>query len=212
MEFYNKVEQATVKLNYDYYKENGDITRSKDTQGVIVQNGYILTAAHCLDLNQLKDAYQGDYYHIYIKNQYESNKCRAIPMVVEQMRDIAVLGRPDKDDITNEHKHFDVFINEVEPLSINTDFKLVNNQPVHCFTHTGEWIKGKILFPDNEDMGFLLVEFEKKFKGGTSGGPIVNDSGELMAVVSGGNYDNMHNPYICRCLPQWILEKILKED
>jgi len=86
---------------------------------------------------------------------------------------------------------------------------------VHVFTHHGGWIEGQALLSLEGAQGSRTwLRAHRKIEGGTSGGPIVDDRGRLLGVVSHSSEDdhgtgyNGAFPSPPRALPPWIWRDI----
>ena len=80
-------------------------------------------------------------------------------------------------------------------------------------THKGTWVGGEATQCATEATR-LWLHTDEDVGGGTSGGPVVNENGELLGVVSFfGGTDGVHRsgaiarPHLT--LPQWALRKLL---
>jgi hypothetical protein len=86
-------------------------------------------------------------------------------------------------------------------------------------THKGSWGKGTITrhgFPDDSPFPAVCLETPATLiEGGTSGGPVIDDAGRLIGVVSnsgGAEKDTEHNGVLSiahLALPRWILDQVL---
>jgi len=68
------------------------------------------------------------------------------------------------------------------PLSL-TEPTSQQNFRVHMYTHERTWVTGKAMANRAEDPS-LWVEADMQIEGGTSGGPIIDDQGNLVGIVS----------------------------
>jgi hypothetical protein len=215
MEFYSKVEQATVRIKERGSPKCDEIPQCFESQGVVVPNGYIITATHCFNWKWVEQAARKNYYPVCITNRDGEKSCNAVPVVIEPILDIAVLGNPDKKPGNTEWDQYVGLIGDIEPLQICTDYKLIKNYNVHTFTHKNKWVMGEMINEVDDsnciNAHVLCARFKDEIEKGTSGGPIVNDDGKLIAVVSKSDTGiEFRNPYIYQCLPRWIMDKILE--
>lgn len=193
---FRAVEKATVKLP------------EKGGQGVLVTGGVIMTAAHCIDCTCDGSMVLGDYFIIEIETTSQNLKVQ--PLAVEPISDIAILGSLDDQVFPEEDDKFMEFCRVTDPVPLYLkEFRPKQKMGIHIYTHEGTWVAGTVTAM-KKDANKLCLEADDIIKGGTSGGPIVNDSGELVAVaslVSESNGDTKSSgmvpcPYLA--LPLWI--------
>ena len=168
---YTDVAKATVTL------------LRKGGQGVLVSGNHILTAAHCIDFNCEGWMALGDDSIEKIKTC--KGELKVAPLAVEPVSDLAVLGSLDDQVFTKEAEDFEKFCEDTKPVPLcrREDFVLFQKFQVHIYTHKGTWVTGSAM-QCREDAQALSVEADQQIEGGTSGGPIINDSGELVGIVS----------------------------
>ncbi|HYK90287.1 MAG TPA: serine protease [Acidobacteriota bacterium] len=198
-----EIEKATVKLT----KKRG--------QGVLVKGNCILTAAHCITYSGNGEMALGDYFTEDIQTQRGAFK--ASPLAVEPVSDIAVLGAVDgqaTEEFFQEWCRFEDFCEKTKPVELCPAkyYKPGQSFKIWILTHTGEWVIGKATSP-RVGAHLVFVEAEKSIKGGTSGGPIVNELGQLVGLVStfggtGGHSRSGPSPCPSLTLPVWILHLI----
>ena len=70
-----------------------------------------------------------------------------------------------------------------------------------------------------EDASSLVVEADEQIEGGTSGGPVVNELGELVGIVSHSSQEtdesrksrgSIPRPHLA--LPAWVLQKMARSE
>jgi len=167
---YSDVAEATVTL----LKKGG--------QGVLVDGDLIITAAHCIDFRCEGEMVLGDHFIERIKTG--QRELKAAPRAVEPVSDLAVLGSLDGQQFSKEAEDFEEFCEHTKPVRLcRSDFALFRKFRVHIHTHFGKWLTGSAM-QCGEDAQALAIEADEKIEGGTSGGPIINDSGELVGIVS----------------------------
>lgn len=190
------VEQATVTIN--------------DTpipgQGVYVPGGYILTAAHCIELKPDRKGPVADHANINITAG--GLRLKVFRFVWECNSNIAALGMLSPQvykEAAVYRKHFD----QVEPVRLCAELPAKPFE-VHIFTHQKTWISGTA---DHKGHS-LWVHSDPLVCGGENmGSPIVNNDGELVGVVAKDKVEWKSrtqgiNPVPSMALPVWILNKI----
>jgi hypothetical protein len=167
---YKEVAKATVTLS------------GKGGQGVLVNNNLIITAAHCINFSCEGEMAFGNDFMEEIKTG--ERKLKVAPLAVEPVSDIAVLGSLDNQSFSKEAEDFERFCEHTKPVPLcQNDFVLFQKFRVHIYTHKGTWVTGSAT-QTHEDAQKLGVEADEQIEDGTSGGPIINDSGELVGIVS----------------------------
>ncbi|MBP2674761.1 MAG: Trypsin-like peptidase domain [Deltaproteobacteria bacterium] len=186
--------------------------------GVLAGNGYLVTAAHCLEFDNDTGARITIGEHVFYEIETaQGEHLKAAPVFIESISDIAVLGPLDPDAYPGEWvEAYESFCARTRPAPLwrmgpasapaSTEFQ------VHIYTHEKSWISGKARVRQAGRPN-LWIRADRNIEGGTSGGPIVNDSGELVSVVSaaGGYLDitkEGHPPLLKWALPAWIYRAI----
>lgn len=179
-------------------------------QGVLIPGAMILTAGHCIDYKVTGAMVLGDYFIEEIHTQRGAIK--ASVFAVEPCADAAILGSPDDQEMTEEAERFKEFCEATKAIRLCTaDFPLFEVVPIHLLTHHGEWMTGEAR-QCQEQAKALAIRFDRQIETGTSGGPIVNDAGELVAILSnccanGLSVDNAQpRPHLA--LPVWAVRRI----
>lgn len=198
---YTDVAKATVTL------------LRKGGQGVLVNGNLIITAAHCIDFRCEGAMVLGYYFIEEIKT--DERELKVAPLAVEPVSDLAVLGSLDDQEFAKEAEDFEKFCEHTKPVPLcRSDFVLFRKFRVHIYTHKGTWVTGSAM-QCCEDAQALVVEADEQIEGGTSGGPIINDSGELVGIVSNfsGQAETQHKsnglaPRPHLALPVWVCRRI----
>ena len=141
----------------------------------------------------------------------------AFTLVVEPVRDIAVLSSPIHDEFEKEQMAFEEFCDDTNPVPLcRSNFEFRDTFPVHINTHKGTWLTG---IPTSFGDASLSVVADEQIESGTSGGPIINDSGELVGIVSnftktgeGLPKSQGSAPYPALALPVWISRRIFAAE
>jgi hypothetical protein len=205
-----RIERATVTIT------------KKGGLGVLVGGGLIITAAHCIDFNCEGGMVLGDYYLEEFETS-EGEKYRVRPLIVESVCDIAVLGSLNDQEFTEESWRFYEFCEKTEAVLICfNELKIGEKTPLWIFNQDWRFISGYgSIFGGNSPM--LWVNADELILGGSSGGPIINNRGELVGIVSHGAYtgeegaqDQRIEPFQAPrpnlALPAWIYPIISGED
>lgn len=185
----------------------------KGGQGVLVNSNLIITAAHCTNYSCEGEMALGDYFIEEIKAG--GRELKVTPLAVEPVSDIAVLGSLDDQEFVNEANDFNKFCEHTKPVLLcRSEFELFREFRVHIYTHKGIWVTGSAM-KCREDAEVLHVESDEQIEGGTSGGPIINDSGELVSIVSNFSLatEVLHKsnglaPRPHLALPVWLCNRI----
>lgn len=193
------MEQATVSL----LKLRG--------RGVLVDGNIILTAAHCINFETTGGMVLGDYYIEDIKTA-KGVKFKVRPIAVEPVADIAALGSVDDQVLPEEADAFEGFCETTKPVRLCVcDFKVFKSFPVFVLNANGKWVRGYAQ-KCKDDANSFWFETEEGLKGGASGGPIVNSSGELVGIVSHFSGTKVMKegltPRPHLTLPVWVCQRI----
>jgi len=200
-----RVERSTIKV------------LGKGGQGVLVSGNLIITAAHCVDFKCEGEMALGDYFIEKIKAG--KRELKVAPLAVEPVSDLAVLGSLDEQEFAKEAEDFEKFCEHTNPLPVcRRDFELFQGFRVHIYTHKRTWVTGSAM-QCCKDAQSLFVETDDQIEGGTSGGPIINDSGELVGIVStssdtgeGQRKSSGSSPRPHLALPVWVCRQIEKGE
>ena len=200
---YTDVENATVTL------------LRKGGRGVLVNSNLIITAAHCIDFNCEGGMVLGDYSIEEIKAGEE--ELMVGPLAVEPVSDIAVLGALDDQTFFQEVDDFERFCERTKPVPVcRSEFEPFQEFRVHIYNHKGVWVTGKVV-QHSQGAKVFFVDADELIEGGASGGPILNDSGELVGITS--HFSSTCIDHACTgrtprphlALPVWVCRRIFDE-
>jgi len=179
---------------------------------VMIDGGFIITAAHCVDWDITGMMATGEFYLNKIKTV--SDDLTATPLAVEPVSDIAILGSPDSQVFCHESFAFDKLCECVTPVKLLRSIpKQLKPFPVWVRTHLETWVAGTATF-SGENSTFAY-ETDIEIANGTSGGPIVNHRGELVGVVSHGTNSCTEGKYLSvagllpLALPAWVIARAI---
>ena len=156
---------------------------NKGCHGVLVPGNFIVTAAHCVTWDIEGRMVLGEYYVEAITTA-SGDRLKVAPWVIEPCSDIAVLGSLDEQECEQEAEGFARFCEHTPPVEICTDeFELFAPIRVRVLSRRGTWIDAEVrqYRPGAQS---LPITTTKKIEGGMSGGPVVNDKGLLIGIVS----------------------------
>ena len=181
--------------------------------GVLVNDWLIVTAAHCVTWSLEGDMVIGRPSFEPIAAHGRETMFAALTLAVEPVKDIAVLGSPVHDEFEEERIDFEEFCRNTKPVPVyQSDLESEDTFPVHIYTHKETWVTG--IATGFGGAAFSVVA-DEQIEGGTSGGPIINDSGELVGIVS--NFTETAEglpksqgsvPYPALALPVWVCRRI----
>jgi hypothetical protein len=180
-------------------------------QGVLVSGGIVLTAAHCIGWSAERGMAPGDRRLVTIEPRY-GTRLRLSVLALEPVADVAALGAPDGQVFPDDAEAFEAFCYMTRPVTVRTADVGSEDGPtrVHVLTHHGAWIEGTAARYGEPDTVSVCVKAQSKIEGGTSGGPILDEAGHLVGVVSWGSEDAldgmMPRPHLA--LPVWVWGRI----
>lgn len=194
----------------------------KGGQGVLVPGGFILTAAHCIKWNGDGGMTLGDYY---LEPEPVTTKSgarfRVGPHAAEPVADIAVLGSLDDRVFSDDCNKFEQWREATHPVPIaNGKHRFRDPLRVSILTHKGKWIGANVVRYSATWVplhGVLCIEADDHIASGTSGGPVVDSSGQLVGVISHSCDTTSHGKYVgmlpiaSLALPQWVWRIIWAE-
>jgi hypothetical protein len=138
-------------------------------------------------------------------------------LFADPIADIAVLGQPDNQELSDKADAYDQLVDDMKTLLIadapaqgvkvetigdhQIETPTPGKGPARVLSLDGHWLDGRV----SRMRGTLAFEPEELFVGGMSGSPILDASGAAIAVAS----CNLMNPVIVDCLSACLVRDIL---
>lgn len=131
---------------------------------------------------------------------------------VECVADLALLAATDAQVLEEDCDRFESWSETVDGLQLAAVPRADKQIAVHLYTHTQRWVRGTVRRFASSN-GVAWVEANAPIRGGTSGGPVVDDTGRLVGVVS--NFNEVRRgrcsgmmPVAASALPTWAVKHI----
>ena len=196
-EIFDKVKRAIVKI----YKGKRFIGYA-----TIIEGGYILTAAHCVNSSKIVAPLLSDLYCVKIKTKMGYILVNIEAM--EVMCDIAVLKGAIHADLLDDLIKYNELIEETIPIEIDCVDKEVNEEfDVFIHNKDGSWVPGTAKVHISSDQPMILITSSSKINPGASGSPIINLDGQIVGVLSNCYYDGIApRPHIT--LPVYMVKQL----
>lgn len=192
-----QVEAATVQLP------------DKGGQGVLVRAGFILTAMHCIDWNLTEGLVLGDHHPLQVKTR-SGDAFKVQPAYADVVSDMAALHEMDNQEFPADADAFGAWRDLTTPLDVSAWMPGPGeSRPAHVLSHLGDWIAAAVTNPSHAKHTFAtyVLETDSDIRGGTSGGPVVDQDGRLLGVVSNGTRAGLI-PLVRTTMPAWILGRL----
>ena len=197
-----------------------------DGRGFIVEGSglcrYVITAAHCLP--ELPPAHAGSdteerTYSGLLGPIGGEPTVWAECLFVDPVADIAVLGSPDNQELSDEAEAYRELTDEAVALSISDlpDWRPEAGRapdaiPAWLLSLENHWFRCQVkAFP----RGLLVEKADEDIRGGMSGSPIKANDGSAIGILcssfelSGESHrSGGPNPFLTRTLPGWLLRDI----
>jgi S1-C subfamily serine protease len=174
--------------------------------GFVASGEYVVTAAHNLPPppNFTKGVYN---YDPLVVETSTGETLEMWPVFVDPCADLAVLA------ISDEGLEAGESLNEVVPLQIAWR-PTVGSHSGTVGTHDRGIVK--VVYDVRTTSTRITFTGKAPFEGGTSGGPVLDQKGRAMAVVSQTTSADGHRqgwgPALGECLPTWLREKIARYE
>lgn len=212
-------------------KINGVIQVGKGGRGFVVQgrNGrFVITAGHCLP--KLPPYHGASYawertFKKLLGPLKGSCTVWAECLYADPIADIAVLGSPDNQELSEEADAYEALVGGVAPLPIARPpltqsprkYKLPDGSehsvvgPLkwegdgRLLSLAGRWFRCRLIA---NSRGLAITKTNQPIEGGMSGSPILTDKGAVGVVCLGsGKGVGPLNPFLVRNLPGWLLDE-----
>jgi len=211
----------------------GSVVKVGDGRGFIVAVGdkrivdggksYVVTAAHCLP--SLPPPHLARYleeatYPRLIGPLGAEPDVTAACVFVDTMADIAVLGEPDNQALSDEHDQFEAFLSTLPPFDVAAPpprgrlrMPALDADEPPAWRRLGEVsFPGRVLSLDGQWIdcdvrrlgGPFSIEPAKLVKSGMSGSPLISMTGATLGVISTSNWA----PVLTDGLPGWLLRAL----
>jgi hypothetical protein len=172
----------------------------------------VITAAHCLpyfprcaSISQLEDR----TYQALLGRIGEAPAVWAECLFADPIGDIAVLGPPDNQALSQEWDAYSALTGSTAPLIVAD---VPNEGTGWMLSLDGQWFKCDVR---HEDGPLWIFDAAKDIEGGMSGSPIVDDKCSAIGVLcaaartSGEKYtEGGPNPRLIYNLPGWLLQEL----
>jgi hypothetical protein len=181
-------------------------------------NRVIVTAAHCLPpLKYTPDASHDQWEWTFPDVLAPLGKQPAIMtecLFVDPVADLAVLGPPDDQELSDEAHAYETLVEAADVLPIAAfDADFGTEAPAWLLSLDCEWFRCKA---SQYGGPLFITEAEEPIRGGMSGSPILNEAGEAIGLVScsagSGDPDTYTkggpNPCLVRDLPTKFLNAV----
>jgi hypothetical protein len=120
----------------------------------------------------------------------------------EAIADIAVLGSPDEQILSDAADAYDALVESVKPLKITP-------APIEgrawLLSLEGEWFQCSVTHQRREEGPLLVIDPAQSITGGMSGSPILSDDGKAIGAICLGGGHGERNPRLTRDLPARFL-------
>ena len=204
----------------------GSVVRVGDGRGFVVADGgkgYVITAARCLPSlppPHLARYLEEETYPRLIGPLGADPSVTAACVFVDPIADIAVLGAPDNQALSDEHTQYEAFLSALPPFDIAAPpprsrlrMPAFDSEEPPAFRLLGEVsFPGRVLSLDGQWIdcnvrrlgGPFGIVPEKLVKSGMSGSPLISATGAALGVVSTSNWASV----LADGLPGWLLRAL----
>jgi S1-C subfamily serine protease len=176
---------------------------------------YVVTCAHCLPSGQelhgqgFSSAVDRTFFGL-LHLPGEQTTAAAECLFVDPISDVAVLGAPDHQDLTEEYRKFLRLMESVIPLTIAN---VTGETSAWLLSLEGEWFTCKV---ERDNQKLWLSDPAQPIAGNMSGSPIVNNEGAAIGVLGSADLgsSDIHNislqTFLPQAIPLWLAIDILE--
>lgn len=174
----------------------------------------IITAAHCLPHFPSCAAFshlEERTYQDLLAPLGGSPKVGVECLFADPIGDIAVLGSPDSQVLSEQSEAYETLMESTTPLVIADAPK---KGAGWMLSLDGQWFKCDLM---HQDSRVWIIGAAKNIEGGMSGSPIVDDSCSAIGVVCAGwgtdaeRWPSGPNPRLVHNLPGWLLQELRRD-
>jgi hypothetical protein len=184
----------------------GTVLRVGVGRGFVV-GWFVVTAAHCLPhLPRCGTiiGYDERTYQTFLGRLGEQNAVWAELLFADPISDLAILGEPEGQDLSEHAKAYCQFLSDLPGFTV-ADVEANTSVPAKVLSLGGEWISCRVTHQD----GPLWIEVDQVTEDGMSGSPIIDDAGRAIGVVCSGNGVAGQSGSSVQCrlmhsLPRWF--------
>ncbi len=175
--------------------------------GFLTPAGRIITAAHCLPRLPRPDRFADDRVLVLVRDpRHPDRTARVVVESVDPCSDVAVLGVFESE---SEDGSFHELIQDLEPAPLALDEEGSElDLRVRVRTHLGEWLSGACASfgPAQTLLDIKLDDPSARISEGTSGAPIFDDSGRVLAIVTNTHLGRpgLSGVRLATALPRWV--------
>jgi hypothetical protein len=196
------------------------VVRVGDGRGFVVEGArsrIIITAAHCLGPTIVPCASFSDTedctYASLLGKPGEKPTVWTECFFIDPIVDIAVLGPPDDQALSDEWDAYDAMVGESLPLSVSEAPK---RGRAWLLSPKGRWFQCDVLRHPAPNGALWISGAAENIVGGMSGSPILADDGSAIGILctscsvagSGASASGGPNPRLASHLPGWLLREI----
>src|SRR5262245_18212758 len=174
----------------------------------------VITAAHCLP--HFPPCHPGAYleermYAALLGPLGESPTVWDACLFADPTGDIAILGAPDNQELSEEYDAYSALIDAPEPLPMSDPPMSMDVSPAKLLSLSQEWFRCSVRHIGGP---LYIFDAEAPIAAGMSGSPIITDNSSAIGVVcisSGGgegtHFEGGPNPRLAYNLPAWAFRR-----